>query len=333
MTRHARLRSLAKINLDLRVLARRADGFHELRTVFQTISLADTIEIEYQPARRTALELDDALAIPDNLVLRAASAVLGVIGIHARVRFRLEKKIPMGAGLGGGSSNAAAVLLALPVLAGRRVPLAALTSLGSTLGSDVPFFLCGGTALAIDRGTEVYGLADVREEPVLVISSDIHVATAAAYQALGRAGGEGLTSSDLSRKMNDFQHFLRTLGELRSASAASAAGANDFERVVFVQHPQLKKMWGRLRKHAAGARMTGSGSALFAVFGSTAERDAARKVLKEDRVFQDCRVMPARMVGGRGYQRLWRAQLAEHLAPASEALNDSPWPPQSRYEQ
>ena len=84
MTRHARLRSLAKINLDLRVLARRADGFHELRTVFQTISLADTIEIEYQPARRTALELDDALAIPDNLVLRAASAVLGVIRSEER---------------------------------------------------------------------------------------------------------------------------------------------------------------------------------------------------------------------------------------------------------
>jgi len=123
MTRRVRLRSLAKINLDLRVLNKRADGFHELRTVFQTISLADTIEIEYEPARRTSLELDDPLRIEDNLVLRAARAALDAMRVSAHLRFRLRKTIPMGAGLGGGSSNAAAVLLALPVLAGRRVAL------------------------------------------------------------------------------------------------------------------------------------------------------------------------------------------------------------------
>src|SRR5579859_3629042 len=113
MTRHARIKSLAKINLDLRVLQRRADGFHELRTVFQTISLADTIDIEYEPARRTDISIDDPLAIPGNLVLKAAQAVLDALKIHARVHFRLRKQIPMGGGLGGGSSNAAAVLLAL----------------------------------------------------------------------------------------------------------------------------------------------------------------------------------------------------------------------------
>src|SRR5437016_4592907 len=121
MPRPVKLLSVAKINLDLRVLHQRPDGFHELRTVFQTISLADTIEIEYEPSRRTELTLDDELAIPDNLVLRAARAALEAMRVHARVRFRLRKRIPMGGGLGGGSSNAASVLLALPVLAGRKL--------------------------------------------------------------------------------------------------------------------------------------------------------------------------------------------------------------------
>src|ERR1700681_4917191 len=139
MIRRVRLRSLAKVNLDLRVLHKRPDGFHELRTVFQTITLADPVEIGYEPARRTTLEIDDPLAIPDNLVLRAARAALDAMQTHARIRFRLRKSIPMGGGLGGGSSNAAAVLLALPVLSGRPLPLDRLLGLAAELGSDVPF--------------------------------------------------------------------------------------------------------------------------------------------------------------------------------------------------
>jgi 4-diphosphocytidyl-2-C-methyl-D-erythritol kinase len=322
MIRRVRLRSLAKINLDLRVLHKRADNYHELRTVFQTISLADTLEIEYQPSARTLLELDDPLAIPDNLVLRAARAALDAIKTHARIRFRLKKQIPMGGGLGGGSSNAAAVLLALPALAGRPLPLDRLLSLAADLGSDVPFFLSGGTAVAIGRGTELYTLPDVAAEPLLLIASGIHVSTAAAYQALGR----GLTSPGLSRKINGFQLFVRTLGDLRSARAASTLSANDFESAVFSQHPRLKKMWGRLRKHAAGARMTGSGSALFALFDSTAGRDLAEKVLEGDPVMKGCRVMPARLVSGSSYRRMWRRQLAD-----AGHSNDLLWPPPSRH--
>ncbi len=115
-TRHARLRALAKINLDLRVLGKRPDGFHELRTIFQTISLADTLEIAFTPARKTAIELTDALNIADNLVVRAARMTMDAMRATGRIEMRLTKRIPMGAGLGGGSSDAAAVLLALPVL-------------------------------------------------------------------------------------------------------------------------------------------------------------------------------------------------------------------------
>jgi 4-diphosphocytidyl-2C-methyl-D-erythritol kinase len=136
-----------------------------------------------------------------------------------------------------------------------------------------------------------------------------------------------LTSTALSRKINGFQRFVRTLGETRSAKAASAFSANDFEQVVFGQYPQLKTLLGKLRKTADAVRMTGSGSALFGIYGSVGERDLARKVLEGDRVFRECRVMPAKLVSGRSYQRLWRKQLAEHLDP-----NDSIWPPQSRYE-
>jgi 4-diphosphocytidyl-2-C-methyl-D-erythritol kinase len=326
MTRRVRLRSPAKVNLDLRVLHKRADGFHELRTVFQTISLADTIAIEYEPGPRTVLELDDTLAIPDNLVLRAGRAALDAMKVRAGVRFRLQKRIPMGAGLGGGSSNAAAVLLALPVLAGRRIPFDRLLEMGAELGSDVPFFLSGGTAVAIGRGTEFYGLPDIAEEPMLVVASGIHVATGPAYRALDR----GLTSPDLSRKINGFRLFVRALGDLRSARAASTLSANDFESAVFSQQPLLKKMWGRLRKHAAGARMTGSGSALFAVFESKAERDLAAETLEGDGVFEDCRIIPAGLVTGSNYRRLWRRQLAEHIQQP-RSPKELTWPPQSRH--
>lgn len=316
-----RLRTLAKINLDLRVLHKRPDNFHELRTVFQTISLSDTLEIEYTSSRRTHIELDDPQSIPNNLVLRAAHATLDALKQHAEIRFRLLKKIPMGAGLGGGSSNAAAVLLAIQALANRPLP-DRLLSVASELGSDVPFFLTGGTALAIGRGTELYNLPDLAQDPVLLISPGIHVSTPAAYQSLGLS----LTSPEASRKMNGFQLFVRALGDLRSARAASTLSANDFESAVFSQHPQLKKMWSRLRKHAAGARMTGSGSALFALFESSAERDLVKKVLEGDPVMKASRILPARLVSATSYRRMWQKQLA-----AAGLASDLLWPLPSRH--
>jgi len=327
--RRVRLRSLAKINLDLRVLHKRADGFHELRTVFQTISLADQLEIEYEPARRTELKLESSVDIADNLVLRAARAVLDATKTHARVRFSLVKRIPMGGGLGGGSSNAAAVLLAIPVLAGRAVALEELMTLGSELGSDVPFFLTGGTAVALGRGTELYGLPEVVEEHLLLVSPGLHVATGPAYQALGCRPDNNLTFIESSSSIISFQAFVRALSVTRSAGQASALSANDFEAVVFRQYPQLKRILGRLREFgAAGVRMTGSGSAIFAIFRSRAERERARGVCDGDRVFRDCRVMPAKLVSRRSYERLWRRQLRDHLVP-----DESIWPPRSRYEQ
>jgi len=316
MIRRAKIKSLAKINLDLRVLHKRPDGFHELRTVFQTISLADTIDIEYEPARRTEITLDDPLAIPGNLVVKAAQAVLDALKIHARVHFRLRKKIPMGGGLGGGSSNAASVLLALPVLAGRSVPLEAIAA---ELGSDVPFFLTGGAAVGIGRGTEVYELPELKPEPILLVSPGLHVATGPAYQALGR----GLTAEDSSSRINGFRAFVRVLASGHSAGAASSFSANDFEAVVFRQHPLLQTIGRKLSKlAAAGVRMTGSGSTIFAIFGSREERDRAEAALK-----RKYSVMPASLISREAYRRLWRRQLSQHIRG-----DESLWPPHSRYE-
>jgi len=324
MTRSATVRSLAKINLDLRVLHKSSDGFHELRTVFQTVSLFDSIEISYTEARRSELILEDALAIPNNLILRAAQAVLDTIRVSAQVRFRLIKKIPMGGGMGGGSSNAAAVLMALPVLAGRALPFEKLQDLAAGLGSDIPFFLMGGTALGVSRGTELYPLADVAPEPVLIVSPGFHIATGPAYAGLERT----LTFPGSSRSINNFQSFVRALAETRSAGEASAFSANDFEAVVTRQYPQLKSIWGKLWKlGAVGVRMTGSGSAVYGIFDSRESRERARRVLQGDRVFQGYRVFPAALVSRQGYRRLWRRQLAEHLRPDQEL-----WPPRSRYE-
>lgn len=322
MTRKAKVQSLAKINLDLRVLARRADGYHDLRTVFQTVSLADTIGIEVERTRRRHVSIDDALAIPDNLIVRAAHAALDQMRVAARVRFRLDKKIPMGGGLGGGSSNAAAVLLALPVLAGKVIPMDRLMDVAKTLGSDVPFFLHGGTQLGFGAGTELYPQPDLQAKPLLLVTPDIHVATGPAYKALDR----GLTFTGSSSSINNFQGFVRALNEGRDAVAALALGANDFESVVFRQYPQIRKIAARLRTSSPGVRMSGSGATIFAFFESEKDRERAWVDLGKDRVLQGCRLIKAELVSQRAYRKLWRRQLKDHLASGEDV-----WPPRSRY--
>lgn len=326
--RKATLRSLAKINLDLRILNKNPDGYHELRTVFQTISLADTIDIDYQNAQRREISIQDPANIADNLIVRAANAVLDELRLGGRLHFSLEKKIPMGGGLGGGSSNAAAVLLALPVLAGRHIPLERLTAIAHGLGSDVPFFLHGGTQIGLGRGTELYRLAELRKDPVLLVFPPVQVPTGPAYQALGRS----LTFTGSSSSINSFQAFVWALEVRRSAAAASELSANDFESVVFTQFPQLSQIAARLRKvtggaRNAGVRMSGSGSTVFALFESEEDRQRAISSLSRDRAMRGCRVIQASLVSRGAYQRMWRRRLSMHLDP-----KDNSWPPRSRYE-
>ncbi|MEP6961179.1 MAG: 4-(cytidine 5'-diphospho)-2-C-methyl-D-erythritol kinase, partial [Acidobacteriota bacterium] len=307
MFRKVHLRSLAKINLDLRVLHKRADRFHELRTVFQTISLADSIHIEYEPAKKTELTLDDPLAIPDNLVLRAARVALQAMGVHARVRFRLRKHIPMGGGLGGGSSNAAAVLLALPVLAGQPLYRYEMAELGSALGSDVPFFLSGGTALGIGRGTELYPLRDLTPESLMIVCPKIHSSTATAYADLKREFAvDGVSNSDA------FRAYVTLLGMGRSARRAGLLSANDFEAAVTRAHPELQAIPAKLQKLGGGlGQMSGSGSAFFGIFESRTHRDRALAEWRRGRAASPA--FPAEIVTQRRYQAMWRRQLRDHI--------------------
>lgn len=313
-----RVRSLAKINLDLRVLHKRRDGFHELRTIFQTISLADTIEIEYERGR-TRIELQSNVNIPDNLVVRAAERVLQATRTAGRLRFRLTKRIPLGSGLAGGSSNAGAVLLALPILIGRPLPLERLLEMACELGSDVPFFLTGGTAVGLGRGTELYPLPDSSVQPILLITPEIHSSTPGAYRALAREAEHEMFSSTI----NDFQLVAWRIGESWANSRVECK--NDFESVVFREHPQLKSIKGKLLELGARpALMSGSGSALFGMFPSRELRDRAydsfRKAFDKERVHRVTTVSRGR------YRALWRRQLGV-------TSDNKVWPLQDRYAQ
>jgi 4-diphosphocytidyl-2-C-methyl-D-erythritol kinase len=312
-TRQARLRALAKINLDLRVLHARPDGYHEIRTIFQTISLADRIDVEFTPARATAIRIDGDVDIPDNLIAKAAALALEAMRLTARVEFRLRKRIPMGAGLGGGSSDAAAVLLALPALARRPLALPRLMELAAALGSDVPFFLLGGAAVALGRGIELYPLPDAPPRSGLLIAPAVHVSTAAAYRALTPR----LTTESQQNKIVSFQSRIWSeLGE-RACGLPGRSGVNDFETVVFEQFPQLAVLRRRLVKLGANpAMMTGSGSALFGFF-STREQ-----VYRAAKSFPDERVFPISLVSRARYRSLWWRSLRPHI---KEKL----WPPLS----
>jgi 4-diphosphocytidyl-2-C-methyl-D-erythritol kinase len=293
-SRSCSIKSFAKLNLDLRVLHKRTDGFHELRTIFQTISLHDTIHIELDFAERTQIDVTSSIEIVDNIVVRAAKLVLDELRLKAWVRFSIDKRIPLGAGLGGGSSNAATVLLALPALAQKRLPPETLFRFAKILGSDVPFFLYGGTAVGLGRGTELYPLPDLPSHHTLVVSTGIHVSTPEAYRSLERA----LTSTDDSPILREFQTIAWTLNGSRLEQLPLK---NDFEEVVFKIHPQLAAVTRKLRKLGARpARMTGSGSAVFGIFPSAVKaREAARE-------FPAAAAFPVRFLSRSQYQKAWR---------------------------
>ncbi len=239
----------AKINWSLRVIGKRTDGYHDIETLFQTISLYDMLT--FDPADRLSLTCSDPGVPTDdrNLVIRAAKALGMTAAIH------LEKRIPTGAGLGGGSSNAAAVLRAF----GRKDREVALS-----LGSDVPFFLLGGTAYATGRGEVITPLPRVAPVPLLLLIPEERVMTAEAYAMLRRFSPPlGL---ERFRAMID-DDLLDHAAEL----------INDFEEAIFARFPELQAMKTRLYElGAAWAGMSGSGSTIVGAFRSQVHRDAAR---------------------------------------------------------
>jgi 4-diphosphocytidyl-2-C-methyl-D-erythritol kinase len=319
MARTARLRAYAKLNLGLRVLYRRPDGYHELRTVFQTISLADSLEISFQPARSVSIAMEGAPQIPDNLAERAARLLMEAAGKTGSVRLRLRKAIPSGAGLGGGSSDAAAVLLALPVLGGFAIPSERLLALAAQLGSDVPFFLYGGAALGLGRGEELYPLPDFPAKQALLIACDVHSSTADAYRDLSATlAGDSLTKVALQNKLDSFQRGV--WGDVSGDGKPSII--NDFEEVVLARYPALGDVRERLRRAGATCvAMTGSGSAMFGIFENPGKMERARLAWKRPGE----QAFPVAFVSRARYRAAWRRALNQ------DRKGNDLWPPQSRH--
>ena len=274
--RSLRVRAFAKINLCLHVLGRRPDNYHELRTIFQTISLHDTLDLSLVPQNEVSLEVSDAAlpASPENLVWRAIDAMRNEFKLGLGVHARLEKKIPVARGLGGGSSDAAAALIGVMRLAKKKLPLERLMEIAASLGADVPFFLFGGRALAVNRGDEIYPLPDTPKKPIVVVSPrDIGVSTKDAY---------GWLSAELTKRAEP----PKIWGFCALCWSRQERVANDFEQPVFSRHPRLKEIRdGLLERGAADAALAGSGSAVFGIFRNPARARRAARAFPEDSVF------------------------------------------------
>ena len=273
MQKSIRLRAFAKINLGLRVLAKRPDNFHEIRTIYQTIALHDRLEVSLRRSGEGIRLECETPGIPsgrENLVYRACDLWRRARGFRGGVRVRLEKAIPAGSGLGGASSDAAATLEGLERLTGEKLPLPKRFSLAAQLGSDVPLFLLGGRVLGCGRGEEVYPLSDLPPRKCLVVFPGFPVSTAEAYREVDSR----LTSQGKPRTIEDVGAWPQfPLLEWGPAE-------NDFELVVFAKWPELARLKAHLiRAGAEIASLTGSGSAVYAVFESTRQLLHASKLI------------------------------------------------------
>jgi 4-diphosphocytidyl-2-C-methyl-D-erythritol kinase len=281
--REVRIPAFAKINLRLDILGKRADGFHELRTVFQTISLHDELwlRISRKPGITLTIQGNESLSQEPsrkNLVYRAVEALRRELETRGGVEIMLEKKIPAGRGLGGGSSDAAAALLGYLHLTKRKLAPARLLEIAASLGADVPFFLLGGRALGVNKGDEIYPLADIPKRHLLIVSpKDIHVPTPDAYRWL-KAKPLRLTKPAVNPKLFEFCALCW--------SAQGSGLSNDFEGPVFRRHPRLDKVKRQLlQRGAAEASLAGSGSAVFGVFPSPALARRAAVGFPHDQTF------------------------------------------------
>ncbi len=299
------LPSFAKINWTLEILGKRQDGYHELRTLLQTVSLSDELIFE---------QLDQGIEIvcdhPEvpcdetNLVFRAAKLLGDFAGINKGVRITINKRIPTAAGLGGGSSNAAITFIALQKIWSVELPPSDLFSLGAKLGADVPFFFMGGTCLGVGRGDEVYPLTDINADHLLLVNAGIPVPTRDVY-------------SNLPAELTNPRAITKMPLSLEAAYAGITTHneqiklKNDLELSVLARHPLLAEIKEILsRAGAIAVLMSGSGSTIFAIFDNEAKRFAARRELSQHGWW--CEFV--RTLGRNEYQKIYKQTLANFVA-------------------
>lgn len=275
-----RVRAFAKINLALRVVGRRADGYHELRTTFQSLALHDTLMFT-AAAGPFQIECDDPECPVDrrNLVWRAADAIwraAGRAGEPGGVRARIEKRIPIEAGLGGGSSDAAAALRALASIWRVSLHEERLRRVAAAIGADVPFFLQGGTVLGVERGDVLFPLIDWPAAWVVLLLPEFGVGTVEAY---------------------------RWFDSMPARPELAAPRGNDLEAPVAARHPEIGALVEALRRSGASyAAMSGSGSAVFGLFDDREAAEEAAGRLKDS----TRRVVLTRTLGRAAHRRLAR---------------------------
>jgi 4-diphosphocytidyl-2-C-methyl-D-erythritol kinase len=271
------LPSFAKINWTLRVLGRRPDNYHELRTIFQTVTLHDRLRFTVRADERIEIRCD-APGIPvdeTNLIHRASVALRERYGIRKGVTIELEKHIPAGGGLGGGSSNAAIALMGLTHVWGIEATGSELAGIGATLGADVPFFFTGGTAEGKGLGTRISPLSDVADLRLLIVTPGVKVLTGEAYKAL--------SAPALTKKSSD---------TILSSSRADAIISdsvpyhlyNDFERVVLRLEPEIARAkYALIEAGASASLLAGSGSSVFGIFDNSESQERAAQQLSAEK--------------------------------------------------
>jgi 4-diphosphocytidyl-2-C-methyl-D-erythritol kinase len=296
--RPVRVPSFAKINLGLEVLSARSDGYHELRTIFQSVDLHDDVVLRPNP-RDIEVVCRHPL-VPhgeENLAFRAARDLRRFARIDGGVSIEIEKRIPVGGGLGGGSSNAAAVLLALDRLWKLGLGPAGLHPIARRLGADVPYFLYGGTALGLARGDEVFPLERQLRAQVVIVDVGIPVSTAAVFRRLDAS----LTPRENS---NTIYRFISS--DLEGVVPLT----NELEQAALEEAPALAAKARRLREVlvGAGARLaalSGSGSSYFGVFIEAGAARRAQRALAAE----GFSALRARTLTRQGYQRAWSRSL------------------------
>ena len=264
------------------------DGYHDIQTIFQSIDLCD--ELEFRPASQLELHCEsfpDTRA-EDNLVWKAASLLLSTLAEKRGASIALRKRIPAGAGLGGGSSNAAVTLLALRRFWNIEIPDSDLFSLAARLGSDVPFFLTGGMALGIGRGESIHPLEDTPLAHLVIIYPGVHISTAEAYRSLNL----GLTSATEDHRIQRF------CGQVKSGKYSLTGIFNDFEVSILPAYPPVMEAKNFLNERGAIASMlSGSGSSVFGFFSSEESAFAAARAVQREA----WRVFPAKTLSRAEY--------------------------------
>ncbi len=263
-----RISAPCKLNLHLKVLERRTDGYHDIESVFQRISLCDELTVAVVPERE-AFQLESPFMTlpPVNTISRAVELFRSRTGITAGLSIRLEKRIPAGAGLGGGSSDAAATLVSLDRLFGTALDLPALTEMAFEIGSDVPFFLSAPAAVVSGRGERLQSIEARSDLYGVLVWPDVHSSTAEAYRLVDEYQAGGLQNRKTWPPLAELEEMYRL-------PAAEWGFANSFTAPLTAKYPVIGEVLRYFRNNGCCfAEMTGSGSAVFALFDSSVSAD------------------------------------------------------------